>query len=97
MPEIITKYPDVVLRLFKDVNIKCGVGKPQNILTTCPKDQFCALPRGEVCVYGIQDIHKMTQVTALDIFQVSAIAIPILALLIMVFLLGILTGTKIRS
>lgn len=97
MPEIVTKYPDVVLKLFKDAHIKCGVGKPQNILTTCPKDQFCALPRGEVCVYGLQDIHKMTQITALDVFQVSAIAIPLFALLVMVFLLGIFAGTRIKS
>ena len=54
MPEILTKYPDVALSILKDAKIACGVGKPQQVLKDCPKDQFCSLPTGELCIYGVK-------------------------------------------
>ena len=71
MPEVITKYPDVALKILKEAGVKCGVGVKQQILTSCPKDQFCALPTGEICVYGINNIASMTQVSATDFAEIT--------------------------
>jgi hypothetical protein len=62
MPEQITKYPEVTLKVLKEAGAHCGEGVKQRILTKCPREQFCALPSGEICVYGIEQIPKMTQV-----------------------------------
>jgi len=62
MPEQITKYPDVTMKVLEGAGATCGAGAPQKILTECPRDQFCALSSGEVCVYGIPDIPRMTQI-----------------------------------
>ncbi len=40
--------------------LQCGVGKLQNRLTTCSTENFCALPREEIGVYGTRDVNKMT-------------------------------------
>jgi hypothetical protein len=63
MPEQITKYPEVTLEVLKGAAARCGIGVEQRILKTCPPDRFCALPTGEICVYGIQDIPQMTQIS----------------------------------
>jgi hypothetical protein len=70
MPEQITKYPEVTLRVLKGAGARCGEGAPQRILTKCPRDRFCALPMGEVCVYGIKDIPQMTQIATQELAQV---------------------------
>lgn len=62
MPEQITKYPDVTIKVLKEAGARCGEGLEQKILKQCPADRFCALPTGELCVYGIVDIHRMTQI-----------------------------------
>ena len=62
MPEQITKYPDVTLNVLKDAGAACGQGVPQKILKQCPADRFCSLRTGEMCIYGINDISKMTQI-----------------------------------
>ena len=62
MPEILTRYPDVALSVLKSAGAKCGVGINQQILTSCPSEHFCSFPQGEICVYGLNDIGKMTQI-----------------------------------
>ncbi len=64
MPEIITKYPDITLKVLRDAGAKCGEGAPQQILTKCPVERFCSLPTGEMCVYGLNEIPQMTQIKA---------------------------------
>ncbi|MGH8608731.1 MAG: hypothetical protein ACREX9_15340, partial [Gammaproteobacteria bacterium] len=39
----------------------------QKILTQCPRERFCALSTGEVCIYGIAEIPQMTQITAKEL------------------------------
>jgi hypothetical protein len=72
MPEQITKYPDVTLKVLKGAGAVCGEGAPQKILTQCPATRFCALPTGEICVYGIDEIATMTQISASDVAAVVA-------------------------
>lgn len=70
MPEQISKYPDVTLEVLKGAGAVCGEGAPQKILTQCPSEQFCSLPTGEICVYGIKDIPQMTQITTQELANV---------------------------
>ena len=70
MPEQISKYPDVTLTVLKGAGAICGEGAPQNILTHCPTEQFCSLSTGEICVYGLAEIPKMTQITTQELAQV---------------------------
>ncbi|MDQ7979133.1 hypothetical protein QYH69_17935 [Paraburkholderia sp. SARCC-3016] len=72
MPEQITKYPDVTLRVLKGAGAVCAEGAPQKILTQCPATRFCALPTGELCIYGIDEIKSMTQISASEIAAVVA-------------------------
>jgi MYXO-CTERM domain-containing protein len=62
MPEVISKYPDVTKQVLESAGARCGKGEPQKILTRCPRESFCALPGGEVCVYGLTEVGKMTQI-----------------------------------
>jgi hypothetical protein len=62
MPEMITKYPDVTLQVLRSAGARCGEGAPQQILKACSRERFCALPGGEVCVFGLDEVGKMTQV-----------------------------------
>lgn len=70
MPEQISKYPEVTLEVLKGAGARCGEGVEQRILTRCPSDRFCSLPTGEICVYGIQDIPQMTQITGQELARV---------------------------
>lgn len=63
MPELISKYPDVTLQILREAGAHCGEGVEQKILTKCPPAQFCALPTGELCIYGMDAIPRMTQIT----------------------------------
>jgi hypothetical protein len=67
MPEVVTKHPDVVKEVLQSAGARCGEGAPQKILTKCPREQFCALPGGEICVYGASDVPKMTQLSAAEL------------------------------
>jgi hypothetical protein len=67
MPEQITKHPDVTLEVLKSAGAKCGEGAPQQILKKCPAERFCALPGGEMCVYGLDQIPQMTQITTQEL------------------------------
>jgi hypothetical protein len=61
MPEQISKYPDVTLKVLREGGAVCGQGAQQKILKQCPRDRFCSLRTGEICVYGINEIPKMTR------------------------------------
>ncbi|MEN8260096.1 MAG: hypothetical protein ABFS02_05825 [Pseudomonadota bacterium] len=63
MPEQISKYPQVTLKVLKGAGAVCGEGAEQEILTQCPREQFCSLPTGEVCIFGLDQISQMTQIT----------------------------------
>lgn len=95
MPEIISKYPEIVLQILQEANIQCGVGEKQQILTACPKEKFCSFPTGEMCVYGINDISKVTQIHYFDLFQPTKILIPSIAFSVIILSVGILIGIKI--
>jgi hypothetical protein len=62
MPEVLTKYPDVVIRVLQGGGARCGPGQEQKILKSCPPDRFCSTATGETCVYGLDEIGKMTQI-----------------------------------
>ena len=70
MPEQITKYPEVTLKVLQGAGARCGEGVKQQILTQCPRERFCALPTGEMCVYGIEEIPQMTQITPQELARV---------------------------
>lgn len=70
MPEQISKYPEVTLEVLKGAGARCGEGLEQKILKQCPAERFCSLPTGEICVYGIADIPRMTQITREELAQV---------------------------
>ncbi|VVC76745.1 hypothetical protein AQUSIP_20700 [Aquicella siphonis] len=95
MPEMLTKYPDTALKILKDAKIQCGSGAKQQILTWCPKEKFCAFPTGEMCIYGIRDMPSMMQIHTLDILFLPGTFLPLTALAVMIFTLGILTGIKL--
>lgn len=104
MPEQITKYPDVTLQVLRDSGAICGQGAPQSILKQCPRERFCSLRTGEICVYGIGEIPKMTQVTTQEVAKVvcpqarnaavfsGAVSIMEAALLLAVFASGVGLG-----
>jgi hypothetical protein len=104
MPEQISKYPDVTLQVLKGAGAKCGEGAVQKILTQCPAARFCALPTGEICVYGINEIPHMTQINAREIAEVvdpmiqpeptasSAVSWVVAVILVPVFLAGLVLG-----
>jgi hypothetical protein len=70
MPEQISKYPDVTLQVLRESGAVCGQGAPQNILKQCPRERFCSLRTGEICVFGINDIPKMTQISSQELANV---------------------------
>ncbi len=72
MPEIITKYPDVTKQVLESAGARCGRGEPQQILTECPRDRFCAFPGGEVCIFGLDEVPKMTQVGRAELCGAAA-------------------------
>ncbi len=70
MPEQISKYPEVTIEVLKGAGARCGEGAEQKILTQCPQERFCALSTGEVCIYGIEEIPQMTQITTKELAAV---------------------------
>lgn len=102
MPEIVTKYPDVLIKELKDVNGKCGEGQPQQILKKCPTDQFCSLPTGEICVYNLKDISTMTQISSAEWLEAvtgvpGMFSVSNLIVLIIIFGIGLLIGTALKK
>ena len=66
MPEQLTKHPEVTLQVLRSAGAKCAEGAPQDILSTCPAERFCKLPGGEICIFGLSDASKMTQITSAE-------------------------------
>jgi hypothetical protein len=66
MPEQLTKHPEVTLQVLRSAGAACGEGAPQDILRQCPSQQFCKLPGGEVCIYGLGDAARMAQISTAD-------------------------------
>jgi hypothetical protein len=66
MPEQLTKHPEVTLEVLRSAGARCGEGVAQKILTHCPKERFCQLPGGELCVFGLGEASKMTQITSVE-------------------------------
>lgn len=99
---MLTKYPDSAFAVLKSAGAKCGMGAKQQILTSCPADQFCSLPQGEICVYSIKDVATMTQLGPADFANVLG-PIPTIysnvniILLMMSCLLGILVGMWLKK
>jgi hypothetical protein len=79
MPEQLTKHPEATLQVLRSAGAKCGEGVPQDILTACPKEYFCKLPAGELCVFGLNDASKMTQITPTEWkgLSVSSVTEPV--------------------
>ncbi|GIX28133.1 hypothetical protein [Pelomicrobium sp. G1] len=71
MPEQISKYPEVTIQVLQSAGARCGPGVEKNILTRCPSERFCALPGGEICVYGLDQIPHMTQITREELARVA--------------------------
>lgn len=70
MPEQISKYPEVTIQVLKGGGARCGPGVEKQILKQCPSERFCALPGGEICVYGIEQIPQMTQIKTAELARV---------------------------
>jgi hypothetical protein len=66
VPEQLTKHPEVTLQVLRSAGTRCGEGAPQSILVKCPAERFCKVPGGELCVYGLADAPRMTQITSAD-------------------------------
>jgi hypothetical protein len=107
MPEQISKYPDVTLKVLKEAGARCGEGAKQKILTQCPREQFCALQSGEICVYGIDQIPQMTQIKTEDLARIvcppgeqasmTFLPFPDPAWMGIVFVTGLLIGRSWRN
>ena len=97
MPEMITKYPDLAIDILKSANIPCGENIKPTILTTCPKKDFCSLPQGEICVYGVKDTLKSTQIAGTDLLMISGFWISYGLLILMGFLGGFYLGTRYKK
>jgi len=100
MPEVITKYPESMFYVLKSAGAKCGVGEKQTILTSCPKEQFCKLPLGEICVYEAKDLTHMTQLSVVDVADdintvPSMFGWANLILVSVIFWLGFYLGAKL--
>ncbi len=67
MPEQLSKHPEVTLQVLRSAGARCGTdAPPAQILGQCPAARFCALPGGEICVYGFDEAARMTQPTGAD-------------------------------
>ena len=102
MPEIISKYPDIVLQILKEAGIECGTGAKQQILVNCPAERFCSLPTGELCVYGLNDISKMTQISGAELANAASgarfpvLTIEVIFLILIAIIIGIVIGILIK-
>jgi hypothetical protein len=69
MPEVISKYPEITIRVLEGAGARCGPEFQPRILTKCPPERFCSLPTGEICVYGLDEIPQATQISRQEIIQ----------------------------
>jgi hypothetical protein len=63
VPELLTKHPEVTITVLESAGARCGGEQPRAILKDCPAERFCKLPGGEVCLYGVDEVGAMTQIT----------------------------------
>jgi hypothetical protein len=104
MPEIITKYPDIALEILSKSGMECSSGAPQSILTACPPERFCSSNAGEICVFGLDEIVEMTQISTQEaaravsppMFSAYVLAMISIALLLGVFI-GIILSRKFKN
>ena len=66
MPEQLTRHPEVTQQVLQSAGAQCATGAPQDILKSCPAERFCKLPGGELCVYGLPEAARMTQIQPAD-------------------------------
>jgi len=66
MPEQITKYPDVTLKVLKDAGAAAARGPAENS-EAVPGRPFLLVAHGGICIYGMNEIPKMTQITRLEL------------------------------
>ncbi|MCC7456153.1 MAG: hypothetical protein IT390_04235 [Nitrospira sp.] len=76
MPEQLTKHPEVTLQVLRSAGARCGDTQAPEILTRCPAQSLCKLPGGEICVYGLADAHRMTQITRADLQSLVGATVP---------------------
>lgn len=76
MPEQLTKHPEVTLQVLRSSGAKCAEGARPDILASCPPARFCKMPGGEICIYGLAEAPKMTQITVADWESVLAAVSP---------------------
>jgi hypothetical protein len=67
MPELLTNHPDVTIGVLESQGAQCGPQQAPEILTQCPPEQFCALEGGELCVYGLEQVNEMTQISGQEL------------------------------
>ena len=105
MPEQLTKHPEVTLQVLRSVGAQCGSGAEQAILQACPGERFCKLPGGELCIYGLADASRMTQLSPSDwqsLTQAAGagpldrIGTELAVLGVALLLLGVLLGWGLR-
>ena len=72
MPEVISKHPEITIKVLEGAGARCGSQFQPKILKNCPPERFCSLPTGEICVYGVPEIPQMTQISREDLLQVVA-------------------------
>jgi hypothetical protein len=67
MPEQLSKHPEVTLQVLRGAGAHCGPGVEPKILTKCPPQRFCKFDSGEICVYGLDQIPQMTQISVAEL------------------------------
>ena len=67
MPELLTKHPEVAIQVLEGGGARCGPGQPQKILTQCRPERFCTTSSGELCVFGLDELSSMTQITQAEL------------------------------
>lgn len=97
MPEIISKYPSIVIDVLKSGKVSCNTKAKPKILTTCPQEQFCSSSGGELCVYDVKATLHTSQFTAADLLMLPGLWLPLALLLFMAFLGGVYAGTKLTK
>lgn len=110
MPEQLTQYPDVTQKVLESAGAACGGdGADAEILTECPAGQLCQLPGGEVCVYGVDQLERMTQIEPRELAPtvcpeptsnqgvIPGASAPVLALAAAMLFVGYVAGRGVRS
>ena len=103
MPEQLSKYPEVTIKVLQGAGGRCGPGIEKKILTQCPAERFCSFQSGEICAYGIDQIQQMSQISVQELAKVvcspcstAEFAWPEAGALSATFLLGLAIGACYR-